>query len=245
VASCDGGAPLGARAVLLSSDHVASSLARAIGAAFGAEVFQHWGATETGYGGAVDCGCHCGCHLRENELLVEVVDVATGAPSPVGAIGEVVVTMLRRRAVPLVRYRTGDLARLVDAPCRCGSILKRLDGFSGRVGEAVPLPGGGVLSLPRLDEAVFAVEGVSDFMATYEDGPPASLSLSIAAPSALRAPAAHKAVRARLAEEPVVGAAMRENRLRVDVSFADGLLFRREGKRRLMKRETAACARCC
>jgi phenylacetate-coenzyme A ligase PaaK-like adenylate-forming protein len=245
VASCDGGAPLGARAVLLSSDHVASSLARAIGAAFGAEVFQHWGMTETGYGGAVDCACHCGCHLRENELLVEVVDVATGAPSPFGEIGEVVVTTLRRRAVPLLRYRTGDLARFVDAPCRCGSILKRLDGFSGRVGEAVSLPGGGALSLPRLDEVVFAVEGVSDFVATYDEGPPASLSLSIAAPSALRAPAAREDVRARLAAEPVVGAAMRENRLRVDVSFADALLFRREGKRRLMKRDTAPCARCC
>ena len=54
--------------------------------------------TETGYGGAVDCAFHCGCHLRENELYVEVVDPETGEPLPAGALGEIVVTTLRRRA---------------------------------------------------------------------------------------------------------------------------------------------------
>jgi phenylacetate-coenzyme A ligase PaaK-like adenylate-forming protein len=244
-ASCDGGAPLGARAVLLSSDHVAESVARVIGAAFDAEVFTHWGMTETGYGGAVDCACHCGCHLRENELLVEIVDAATGAPAPPGEIGEIVLTTLRRRAVPLMRYRTGDLARLVEGRCRCGSILKRLDGFSGRTDDVVRLPGGGALTLPRLDEAVFAVDGVSDFMAIYEGGPTAVLSLSIAAPPALRVAAALDAIRARLADDPVVCIALSEGRLHVEASFADTILFRREGKRRLVKREAASCARCC
>ena len=74
VAGWDGEAPLSARAVLLSSHHVAQSLARSIGAAYGAEVFVHWGMAETGFGGAVDCCCHCGCHLRENELFTETID---------------------------------------------------------------------------------------------------------------------------------------------------------------------------
>ncbi len=245
VAACDGGARLSVRALLLSSDHVAPSVARSIGAAFRAEIFRHWGMTETGYGGAVDCEGHCGCHLRENELWVEVVDVDSGAAVPAGAVGEVVVTTLRRRAVPLIRYRTGDLARLDEGPCGCGSILRRLDGFAGRVDDAATLPGGAALSLPRLDEALFAVQAVTDFVAAYDEGPPATLSLSIAAPPALRDPAALETMRERLAGDPVLGAAMREQRLRVELSFADAILFRREGKRRLMKRETAPCARSC
>ena len=104
--------------MLLSSDHVAESLARSLAVAWGAEVFRHWGMTETGYGGAVDCDFHCGCHLREDELLVEVVDPEIGAPAPAGAVGEIVVSTLRRRGAPLLRYRTGDLARLIDEPCR-------------------------------------------------------------------------------------------------------------------------------
>ena len=245
VASCGGGPPLRARAVLLSSDHVAPSLARSINVAWGVEVFQHWGMTETGYGGAVECGRHCGCHLRENELLVEVVDAETGAPARAGTIGEVVVTTLSRRAVPLLRYRTGDMARLVDRPCSCGSVLRRLDGFSGRKGERVRLPGGGEITLPRLDDALFAVEAVNDFGAIFDHGPPATLSLSIAAPAPLRTNATLQAVHDRLAEDPVVGAAMREKRLRVETSFADAVLISREGKRRLLTREKARCAPCC
>ncbi len=127
LALSDGGAPLRVRAMLLSSDHVARSLARAITAACGAEVFEHWGMTETGYGGAVDCTCHAGCHLRENELFVEVVDPRTGEPVRPGMLGEAVVSTLRRQSVPLLRYRTGDLARLTGrsralaGPC-CGGL---------------------------------------------------------------------------------------------------------------------------
>jgi phenylacetate-coenzyme A ligase PaaK-like adenylate-forming protein len=245
VASCDGGSPLRARVVLLSSDHVAPSLARSINVAWEAEVFRHWGMTETGYGGAVECGRHCGCHLRENELLVEVVDAETGAPAPAGTIGEVVVTTLSRRAVPLVRYRTGDMARLVDQPCPCGSVLRRLDGFSGRKGESVRLPSSGEITLPLLDDALFAVEAVSDFAAMFDHGPPTTLSLSIAAPAPRRTKATLRAVHDRLAEDPIVGMAMREKRLRIETSFADAVLISREGKRRLLTREKASCARCC
>jgi phenylacetate-coenzyme A ligase PaaK-like adenylate-forming protein len=245
VAACDGRTPIRIRAALLSSDHVAPSLARAIGAAFGAEVFQHWGMTETGFGGAVDCAQHCGCHLRENELLVEVIDPETSAPASAGTIGEVVVTTLRRRAVPLIRYRTGDLARFVDEPCSCGSVLRRLDGFSGRRGASIRLPGGGDLSMPRLDDVLFGVEAVSDFEASFDEGPPATLSLAIAAPPVLRASALLETVHARLAEDPVIGAAIRAQRLRIETSLADLALFPRVGKRRLLRRQEARCGPCC
>ena len=245
VAASDGGTSIRARAVLLSSDHVADSLARTLATAWGAEVFRHWGMTETGYGGAVDCACHCGCHLREDELLVEVVESDSGAPAPVGEVGEIVVSTLRRRGAPLLRYRTGDLARLIEAPCPCGSALRRLDGFAGRVGAGAPLSSGGELTLERLDEALFAIEAVSDFVAVVESGAPATLTLTIAAPASLRMAATLAAVRARLAEEPIVGAALRVDALRVEVAFADVTAFSSLVKRRLTIREATPCAQRC
>ena len=170
LALCDGGAPLKVRAMLLSSDHVARSLARAITEACGAEIFQHWGMTETGYGGAVDCAHHAGCHLRETELFVEVVDPNTGEPLRPGVLGEVVISTLRRHSMPLLRYRSGDLACLIDEPCACGSVLRRLGLFSGRIGAGAALRGGGELTLPLLDEALFAVEGITDFTAAVREG---------------------------------------------------------------------------
>jgi phenylacetate-CoA ligase len=243
-AAHDGGVPIRARAVLLSSDYVAESVARGLAAAWGAEVFRHWGMTETGYGGAVDCAFHCGCHLREDELLVEVVDPASGAPAPAGAVGEIVISTLRRRGTPLLRYRTGDLARLIESPCPCGSALKRLDGFAGRVGAGTRLPSGGELTLPRLDEALFAIDAVGDFAAVVEIGALATLKLSITAPASLRDAATLDAVGLRLAEDPVIGEALRAGALRVDAAFAE-VAFSSGVKRRLAIRESAPCALCC
>jgi len=243
-AAHDGGAPIRPRAVLVSSDYVAESVARGLAVAWGAEVFRHWGMTETGYGGAVDCAFHCGCHLREDELLVEVVDPASGAPAPAGAIGEIVISTLRRRGTPLLRYRTGDLARLIESPCACGSALKRLDGLAGRVGAGARLPSGGELTLPRLDEALFALDAVSDFAAVVEIGAPTTLKLSIAAPPPLRVAATLDAIGLRLAEEPVIGEALRAGALRLDSAFAE-VAISSIAKRRLAIRESASCALCC
>ncbi len=244
VAASDGGAPLRVRAMLLSSDYVANSLARAIAKACGAEVFEHWGMTETGFGGAVDCAYHVGCHLRENELFVEAIDPQTGEPVPPGMLGEAVVSTLRRRSVPLLRYRTGDLVRLTAEPCPCGSVLRRLGSFSGRVGSGLTLPGGGELTLPVLDEALFAIEGVTDFTATVQKGTPALLRLSIAAPAALRSPAMLDAVRAYLAAAPVTGEALSSGALRLEAALAEAVIFRHGAKRRLIVEENAPCV-CC
>jgi phenylacetate-CoA ligase len=241
LAMSDGGAPLRVRAMLLSSDYVASSLARAITAACGAEIFEHWGMTETGYGGAVDCAYHVGCHLRENELFAEVVDPETGERLPPGAVGELVISTLRRRGLPLLRYRTGDLARLIEEPCPCGSVLRRLGAFSGRAGAGLTLPGGGELTLPLLDEALFAIDGVTDFTATVQKGAPATLRLSIATAEGGRSPAVLNAVHACLAAAPVTGEACARGALRVEAALADAIVFRNGAKRRLLIQDDAPC----
>jgi len=40
-------------------------LRRSLGAAWGCEVFDHWGMTGTGFGGGVERAAHSGYHLRE------------------------------------------------------------------------------------------------------------------------------------------------------------------------------------
>ena len=79
-----------------------------------------------GLGGGVECAAHAGLHLREADLLFEVVDPLTGAPLPVGSEGEIVFTTLTREAMPLIRYRTGDSGSFIAEPCPCGSALRLL-----------------------------------------------------------------------------------------------------------------------
>ncbi|WP_428563040.1 MAG: DVU_1553 family AMP-dependent CoA ligase [Solidesulfovibrio sp. DCME] len=133
------------RNVLLSAEALPAGWKELVAARFGATVFDHYGATEMGYGGGVECEAFHGYHLRETELYFEVVDMATGAPLPEGRIGEVVFTTLTRRGMPFVRYRTGDAARLIPGPCPCGSALRRLGPILGRIEHG---PGGPQLVNP-------------------------------------------------------------------------------------------------
>lgn len=155
------------RTMLLCSDYAPQVLRKRIETLCGCETFLHYGTTETGLGGAVECEVHAGCHVRECDLLVEILDPASGQPVPEGVTGEIVITTLRRQAMPLIRYRTGDMARLSTTPCACGGVTARLLGILGRQ-KAHILPGGGTLTSQILDDALFVVNGLLDYRATLE-----------------------------------------------------------------------------
>jgi phenylacetate-coenzyme A ligase PaaK-like adenylate-forming protein len=174
-----GQAPVRVRSVLLSSDHAAASLRRALADLWQCEIFEHYGMTEMALGGGVDCAAHDGYHMRENELLIEIVAPETGEPVPTGEAGEVVFTTLARRGMPLIRYRSGDLSRLLPGACACGSPLARLNRIHGRIAGGIDLGSAGTLTMAALDEALFAVDGVADFSAAVRPGSPPSLHLDI------------------------------------------------------------------
>jgi phenylacetate-coenzyme A ligase PaaK-like adenylate-forming protein len=155
------------RTMLLCSDYAPPALRRRIEESCGCETFLHYGTTETGLGGGVECAAHDGCHLRESDLLVEIVDQVTGEALPEGEVGEVVVTTLGRQAMPLLRYRTGDLARLATAKCACGGVTARLCDIAGRR-KACVLGGGFGLTSQDLDDVLFGVEGLFDYRATLD-----------------------------------------------------------------------------
>ena len=116
------------KAVLLSADYVPQSLAAFIESVWRCPVAAHYGMTESGYGLAVQHPGAPGMYVRRSDFLLEVVDPASGAPLPFGAEGELVLTSLRREAMPLIRYRTGDRAVLADE--------KRIARVPGRLGIA-------------------------------------------------------------------------------------------------------------
>ncbi len=158
------------RTVLLSTDHAPHAIVSELENAWGCEVFTHYGMTEMGYGGGVECQAHFGYHLREADLLFEIVDPITGAPIEEGKPGEVVFTTLTRRGMPLIRYRTGDISRFIPEKCPCGTLLRSLERIGGRIGEGVTLRGSGALSIMDLDEALFRVGGLLNFHAILKRG---------------------------------------------------------------------------
>jgi phenylacetate-coenzyme A ligase PaaK-like adenylate-forming protein len=170
------------RSIVLCSDHVPESIVRRLRQRSDAEIFEHYGMTEMGLGGGVDCEAHMGYHLREADLYFEIVDPFSGQPLPDGETGEIVFTTLHHAGMPLIRYRTGDLSRFLRGPCGCGTILKRLESVRDRIDGFIPLGKSGCVSIAMLDEALFAVPGLLDFTATVYERTPRRMELAVYAP---------------------------------------------------------------
>jgi len=156
------------RSVLASTDTLANTIRANLQSIWGCKVFDHWGMTETGLGGGVECEAHQGFHLRAADLFVEIIDPETSQVLPRGELGEVVITTLTHSAMPLIRYRTGDLSRMIPDVCECGSFILRLDCITNRVGAGVQL-GSGLLTQAMLDNALFQIKEMFDFSVTFEN----------------------------------------------------------------------------
>ena len=91
---------------------------------YGIDTYSMYGATEVG-DIAYECREKRGWHVCE-EVLVELVDPATGRSVEHGQLGEIVVTRFNDIFF-LMRFGTGDLSRFIEAPCACGRTALRLD----------------------------------------------------------------------------------------------------------------------
>ena len=183
------------RSVLLSTDYVPKSIVSILEKIWDCEVYNHYGATEMGLGGGVECAAQSGYHLREADLFFEVIHPLTGEvileDDP--QHGEVVFTTLTRRGMPLIRYRMGDRSRFLPGECPCGSRLKTLEKVSGRFSDFTTV-GEDVLRLPEFDEALFPVPGLLNFTVRVEDG--AKISLRIDAQMLTDTDATHQVAQA-------------------------------------------------
>ncbi len=153
------------KSVFLTSDYVPSALVDDIRRQWGCPALNHYGMTELALTGGVECQALDGYHLREPDLYFEVVDPVDGRPLTAGETGEVVVTTLTRKGLPLIRYRTGDLARFVVEPCPCGSNLPRLSKLQGRIAQHLNIGAGQQLSMPLLDETLFLIPDLTNYQA--------------------------------------------------------------------------------
>jgi len=154
------------KSVLLTMDHVPQAIVRAVEASWGCEVYNHYGMTEMGLGGGVECQARRGYHLREADLYLEIIDPINGSTVPEGEYGEIVFTTLTRRGMPLVRYRTGDISRFIPGDCPCGAGLRTLEKVRGRISNTLDLGNGHCLKMADLDEALFPIDGVWNFTAS-------------------------------------------------------------------------------
>jgi phenylacetate-CoA ligase len=139
-----GGDPrrLGLRYAMLGAEPWTDALRAAIEGAFECRAQDIYGLSEiVGPGVAGECEARAGLHVCDDHFLPEIVDPATGAPRPAGVEGELVLTTLTKRAMPMVRYRTGDVTSLTTEPCACGRTSARIARIKGRADDMLVVKG--------------------------------------------------------------------------------------------------------
>jgi phenylacetate-CoA ligase len=108
-------------------------------------------------------------HLPSAFQFLEILDPDSHEPVGFGTSGEMVVTNLGRRSMPIVRYRIGDLGHFVPGRCPCGDANPRFV-LEGRAGDDFKL-GGGFISMQPIEEvlATFPLTLSLNFQVQIED----------------------------------------------------------------------------
>jgi phenylacetate-CoA ligase len=139
-----GGDPraLGLRYGMYGAEPWTEGMRAALERAFDCPAYDIYGLSEIiGPGVAGECEAHDGLHVADDHFLPEIVEPDTGAVLGPGREGELVLTSLTKRAIPMIRYRTGDITTLTDAPCRCGRTTARMARVKGRSDDVLIIKG--------------------------------------------------------------------------------------------------------
>jgi len=111
-----------------------------------------------GPGVAIECEQQDGLHLFEDHFYPEIISPETGEPLPDGEEGELVLTTLSKRAMPLLRYRTRDITRIIPEPCPCGRTIRRIRRIGRRSDDMFIIRGVNVYP-SQVEAALLEVEG--------------------------------------------------------------------------------------
>jgi phenylacetate-CoA ligase len=160
------GKRLPVRAVFTSGELLAGATRAGLAEAFEARIYDVYGTSETKEI-AWECP-HGGMHVNADAVRLEVLDDA-GRSLPPGEEGNLVVTSLINRAMPLVRYLTGDRGALLPGSCTCGRSSPLLGVVTGRAGDVLVFRGGQRISPYALTCALERINGVLRYQVSQLD----------------------------------------------------------------------------
>lgn len=136
------GIPTKLKTLVIGAEPHSEEQRKRIESLLGVKAYNCYGMSEMcGPGVAFECPEQNGLHIWEDYYIAEILNPVTLEPVPEGEIGELVLTTLRREAMPLIRYRTRDLTRFLPGKCACGRTHRRIDRLQGRSDDMIILKG--------------------------------------------------------------------------------------------------------
>ena len=124
-------------------------------------VTDNYGMSElNGPGMSGECVYRDGLHICEDHFLCEIIDPNTGIPLDKGETGELVVTNLTKRGLPMLRYRTKDITYINYEPCSCGRTSARMHKVIGRSDDMLKIRGVNVFP-SQIESVLVSIHGVA------------------------------------------------------------------------------------
>src|ERR1700690_13239 len=152
---------LNLRRAYLGAEPYSEETRKKIEEIYGIDVYNSYGLTEmSGPGVAFECSYKNGMHLWEDHFFAEIIDPETGEVLEDGQEGELVLTSLRREAMPLIRYRTRDITKIITGVCECGRTHRRISRILGRSDDMFVVKGVNVFP-QQIEQVLMGIKGVA------------------------------------------------------------------------------------
>jgi phenylacetate-CoA ligase len=146
--------------IFTSSEYLQETVREYIKKVFNADVFDIYGSTEFKEV-AWECEKHEGYHINEDEIIIEIVQ--NGKRVRHGVVGNIVITDLRNKLMPLIRYQIYDKGVLITEKCSCGRTFSLMKPYAGRSSEYITLPDGGILSPYLFTTSIEKINGLLQY----------------------------------------------------------------------------------
>ena len=139
----------GLKVICTTSEMLTDVDRRLISEAFGVPVYDSYGLRE---GGLVGHECeHATMHCVDEQVILETIDPDTLEPT--AETGELVLTNIVSKVMPIIRYRTRDITYLYDGECSCGRTHVKHAPIKGRSDDMIIVKGTNIFP-SQVEEAV-------------------------------------------------------------------------------------------
>lgn len=155
------------QAIITSAGTLTDEMRTIIRRVFGAPVFNRYGSREFG-NMAMSCEYEDGLHVIPTATMIEILR-PDGSPAKPGELGEIVVTSMTARAMPMIRYRIGDAGVWSQNPCPCGRGFPLIKQVTGRVSDQFVAQDGTYVHGEYFTHLVWATSGIRKFQIIQEE----------------------------------------------------------------------------
>lgn len=141
---------------------------RVIEEVFDCRVTNRYGCEEVGLI-ACECEQHQGLHLNVDHLVVEFIR-DDGAEAALGEEGDIVVTDLVNRGMPLIRYRVEDMGVPSNQRCVCGRGLPLMERVTGRQADFLKRPDGSLVAgVSLVERTLTGISGIEQMQLIQDE----------------------------------------------------------------------------